>query len=97
MTLALLVDFKIQAQKANEFAEAIASNAATSLEKEAGCQRFDVCRSPQDPGHFFLYELYDDQAAINAHLAAEHFLHFDALTKPWVMDKQARVFRLGAA
>jgi quinol monooxygenase YgiN len=41
-------------------------------------------------GAFFLYELYDDQAAIAAHLLSPHFLEFDALTRDWVVGKVVR-------
>jgi quinol monooxygenase YgiN len=37
-----------------------------------GCRQFDVCRDPLDPALFFLYELYDDEAAIQAHLDSPH-------------------------
>ena len=90
MTHALLVDFQIHPERAEAFAEAIAHNAQRSLGDEPGCSRFDVCRDPADPGAFFLYELYDDPAAIKAHLAAPHFLAFDAMTRDWVVRKSVR-------
>ncbi|MDM0091050.1 MULTISPECIES: putative quinol monooxygenase [unclassified Variovorax] len=97
MTHALLVDFQIQPAQAEAFAEAIAHNAQRSLGDEPGCSRFDVCRDPQDPGAFFLYELYDDPAAIQAHLASPHFLAFDALTRDWVVRKAVRTHVLAEA
>lgn len=90
MTHALLVDFQIRPDKADAFAEAIARNARTSLSDEPGCSRFDVCRDPADPASFFLYELYDDTAAIAAHLATTHFRAFDAETRDWVVRKVVR-------
>ncbi|MEO8012841.1 MAG: putative quinol monooxygenase [Polaromonas sp.] len=90
MTHALLVDFHIQPEQAEAFAEAILHNAHCSLDKEPGCSRFDVCRDPKDAGTFFLYELYEDPAAIEAHLASSHFQQFDALTRDWVLRKVVR-------
>lgn len=90
MTLALIVDFQIAPDHAEAFAAAIAHNAAQSVSVEPGCQQFDVCRDPADAGTFFLYELYDDQAAIAAHVASPHYLAFDAQTKPWVLSKKVR-------
>jgi quinol monooxygenase YgiN len=29
--------------------------------------------SPDDPGTFFLYEMYDDEAGFDEHKASEHF------------------------
>ena len=43
---------------------------------EAGCRMYLVHRSTTDPRKFFLYEQYDDQAALDAHRAAPHFEQF---------------------
>jgi quinol monooxygenase YgiN len=40
---------------------------------EPGCRMYLVHRSLSDPRKFFLYEQYDDQAALDAHRAAPHF------------------------
>jgi (4S)-4-hydroxy-5-phosphonooxypentane-2,3-dione isomerase len=70
------------------FHEAIVENAGLSLETEPGCRQFDVCRRPGDPTLFFLYELYDDEAAFQAHLQSAHFLEMNARTADWVTAKQ---------
>lgn len=90
MTLALVVDFTIQPEHLAAFERALTENARQTREAEPGCQQFDVCRDPADPARIFLYERYDDQAAIDAHLAAPHFRAFDALTRPWVERKSVR-------
>ncbi len=41
---------------------------------EPGCRFYQAHRSPTDPRKFFLYEQYDDQAAIEAHRAAPYFI-----------------------
>jgi quinol monooxygenase YgiN len=43
---------------------------------EPGCRMYLVHRSPNDPRRFFLYEQYDDQAALDAHRAAPHFKEY---------------------
>lgn len=88
--LALLVEFRIHPPQIEAFARAIADNARASLEREPGCRRFDVCRDPADPALFLLYELYDDAAAIDAHLRSPHFLAMDAETRAWVAGKTVR-------
>lgn len=87
---ALIVEFRIHAAQVDAFAEAIAANARASRETEPGCRQFDVCRDPADPQLFFLYELYDDEAAVQAHLQAPHFLRMDAATRGWVAHKTVR-------
>lgn len=40
---------------------------------EPGCIAFDVYRGIENPRLFVLVEVYADQAAIDAHIAADHF------------------------
>jgi quinol monooxygenase YgiN len=40
---------------------------------EPGCRQYDPSRDPGRPGVFFIYEVYDDEAAFAAHEASEHF------------------------
>jgi quinol monooxygenase YgiN len=83
----LLVEFRIRAERADDFRAAIAANARASLADEPGCRCFDVCIDPADPQCFVLYELYDDEAAVQAHLRSAHFLAMDAATRDWVLAK----------
>jgi len=41
--------------------------------EEPGCRMYLAHRSTSDPRKFFLYEQYDDEAALDAHRAAAHF------------------------
>jgi quinol monooxygenase YgiN len=85
--LAVVVKFLIEPEFVECFERAIVANAAASRETEPGCRQFDVCRDPADPRVFFLYELYDDAAAFDAHCRTAHFLVMDALTAGWVQGK----------
>ena len=40
---------------------------------EVGVISFDVARGEQKPNVFALWEVYRDKAALDAHLASEHF------------------------
>ncbi len=40
---------------------------------EAGCRAYQTHRSTSDPRKFFIYEQYDDQAALEFHRATPHF------------------------
>ncbi|MEM9060088.1 MAG: putative quinol monooxygenase [Pseudomonadota bacterium] len=74
-------------ERAAAFSERVRQQAADSL-TEPGCQRFDVWVDPADPARTFLYEIYDDRAAFDAHLASEHFKAFDVEVAPWIIGKQ---------
>jgi autoinducer 2-degrading protein len=41
--------------------------------KESGVVQFQVGRSQEKPNVFALWEVYRDQAAVDAHRASEHF------------------------
>jgi quinol monooxygenase YgiN len=88
--LALIVEFRIKPEFVRGFAVAIEENARLSRDIEPGCRQFDVCRDAGEPGLFFLYELYDDEAAIQAHLRSPHFMQMDAATAGWVESKMVR-------
>ncbi len=85
--LTIVVEFRILPAHIEAFECAIIANATASRETEPGCRQFDVCRDPADPQLFFLYELYDDTAAFDAHLFTRHFLEMEALTAGWVQSK----------
>lgn len=87
---ALIVEFHIKPEFIGDFADAIADNARASRETEPGCRQFDVCRDPADASLFFLYELYDDEMAMQAHLQSEHFLQMNQRTASWVHSKRVR-------
>ena len=44
--------------------------------KEPGCSMYQVHRHKTDPRRFFIYEQYKDDAALEAHRTAPHFLQF---------------------
>jgi (4S)-4-hydroxy-5-phosphonooxypentane-2,3-dione isomerase len=80
--------FKIKPQNYSEFLVAMTSNAHTSLATELGCHQFDVCEGGStDHPEVFLYEVYASKEDFEAHLAAPHFIQFNALTMPWVASK----------
>jgi (4S)-4-hydroxy-5-phosphonooxypentane-2,3-dione isomerase len=69
----LVVSLRVKPGKDRQFLAAIEANAAASRRDEPGCRRFDVLRDNDDPQRYLLYELYDDEAAFQAHRAMPHF------------------------
>ena len=55
---------------------------------ERGVKIFIPYRSPEDPLSFFLFELYDDQAAWDAHQATKHFTDAIAELLPLVTKRE---------
>lgn len=82
------VTFRIKSGHEQAFRERILENARRSLADEVGCHQFDVCESVESGAEIFLYELYADRAAFDAHKASSHFRTFDRATAQMVADKQ---------
>ena len=89
---AVTVLFRVSPEDADAFGALVRENARASLRTEAGCVQFDVCTDPATPGDVFLYELYDDAAAFDAHLASDHFKAFDEAVKGMVQVKTVRTY-----
>jgi autoinducer 2-degrading protein len=87
---ALIVEFLIRPEHVRPFEAAVTENAQVSRSTEPGCRQFDICRDPARPERFLLYELYDDEAAVQAHLHSAHFLAFNQATGNWVEQKTVR-------
>jgi len=45
---------------------------------EAGCREYVFSPDPDDPDRTLLFEIWDDQAALDAHFATEHMAAFQA-------------------
>lgn len=79
------VKFSLRAGDEAAFLARVRRQAADSLREEPGCHVFEVW---QTPGAVFLYEVYEDAAAFEAHLASPHFRAFDEEVAPMVADKR---------
>ena len=90
---AVTVTFTIKPDRRGAFMHAMVNNAAKSKELEAGCHQFDVCTDADRPDEVFLYELYEDSAAFDAHLQSDHFAAFAALEDDLIVDKTIRTYR----
>ena len=71
--ISLVVHLDVIPERHEQFLAAITTQAGATFRDEPGCLRFDVCRSSADPHHYVFYEIYRDEAALEAHRAAPHF------------------------
>jgi quinol monooxygenase YgiN len=88
------VTFRLHPGATAAFLPLMRANADTSLGEEPGCHRFDVCTDPDDPLRVFLYELYRDRAAFDAHLTSTHFRDFSTATAHLIADKSVQCYEL---
>ena len=93
MPYAVAVTITINPADWDGFLPLMEANAAASLQSEVGCRQFDICTDTDTPNQVFLYEVYTDRAAFEAHLASAHYATFVTATKTMITDKTARTFR----
>ncbi len=65
------------------FIESTKNNHEGSI-TEPGCARFDVLRSSDEAGKFFLYEAYCDKAAAGAHKETSHYKTWRDTVADWM-------------
>ena len=83
------VDLDIVPAERDNYLAAIKENGAAAA-TEPGCKRFDILNLGSDPNHFFLYEIYDNEAALKAHRETPHFKKYAATTANMVAKREAR-------
>lgn len=92
MAYVVTVTFGIKPGQMAAFMPLMRDNADTSRADEPGCLQFDVCTDAAQPDTVFLYEVYTDRAAFDAHLQARHFLTFDAAVADMIATKAVVTF-----
>jgi len=84
----LLLKTQLQPGGLERFMEAMRVNAASSVRDEPGCLVFDVIRDFSDPDLVWLYEVYESEAAFEAHMLTEHFLVSRPLVEPLILSQE---------
>ncbi len=84
---AVCVTFQLRPGAFADFMPLILENARLSRLDEPGCHQFDVATDSKTPDAVFLYELYANRAAFEAHLAGDHFKVFDKAVSDLIADK----------
>jgi autoinducer 2-degrading protein len=76
--IALVASVKVKPDQREKFLAVIEDDSICSPRDEPGCARFDVLEDQSDANHFFFYEVYADEAAIQAHTRAPHYARWAA-------------------
>ena len=79
----IVAPLQIKPGHKDEFISALLDDARGSVNDEPGCLRFDVIQDSGDPNRIWLYEVYTDEAAFQAHTQAPHFIKWRDTVKDW--------------
>ena len=81
--IALIVQINIKEGFKDQFMASLNGDAVGSNNDEPGCYRFDVLQDNEHPNRIHLYEIYHDEAAVEAHRNAPHYTKWRAEVADW--------------
>jgi len=85
---AVCVTFELVPGGTGRFMPLIREQAATTLDREPRCKRFEIWTDAARPDTVFLFEEYDDADAFEQHLHCSHFIAFDAAVRDMVASRR---------
>jgi|SRR5688572_10343861 autoinducer 2-degrading protein len=71
--LAMWVKVRVKPDQRQRFLDAIEVDALGSERDEPGCLRFNVLQDLADENTYYFYEVYKDEAALEAHRTMPHY------------------------
>jgi len=83
------VDLDIAPAELDKYLAAVKENGAATI-KEPGCREYHIMVSATNPNNVLLFEVYDNDAAAQAHRATEHFKKYAATTANMVTARNVR-------
>lgn len=93
-TLALIVDIRLAPGAREAFLERVRAHARACLALEPGCLRFDVLSPDGEADRVVLYEVYADQAALDAHRATDRIATFFDDTRDMIAERSRVLCRV---
>ena len=81
--LVYAVDVKVKKGFEDEFLKACLDN-RKGTRTEPGNYRFDISQSSDEPGTFFLYEVYASEDDVAAHKETTHYLKWRETVADWM-------------
>ena len=85
-----IAEFEVKPGKLEQFLEFAEVDSRHSVADEPGCRQFTVTVDREQPHRVVLFEVYDDEAAFDAHLEMPHLKAFRAGIEPLVVSRHIR-------
>jgi (4S)-4-hydroxy-5-phosphonooxypentane-2,3-dione isomerase len=83
------VDIDVVPGQIDNYLAALKEDGAATVH-EPVCHEFNITVSQKDPNHVFIFEVYDDDAALNTHRQADYFKKYMETTKDMVAKRNVR-------
>ena len=88
------IHVNVKPEHRDEFIAASLANARATVQ-EPGNLRFDVNQQLDDPNRFVLYEVYRDEAGMNAHKETAHYAAWRDAVAAWMAEPRQGVKHVG--
>jgi autoinducer 2-degrading protein len=88
--IAVCVYVHVKPESREAFVEASLENARNTI-LEPGNLRFDVLQQVDDLNRLLVYEVYRDEAGMNAHKETVHYARWRAAVAPWMAEERRGV------
>ena len=84
------VHVHVKPENRDDFVRVSRENASNTV-NEPGNLRFDVIQQIDDPNRFMLYEVYQDEAAMQAHKETAHYAAWRDAVADWMAEPRQGV------
>ena len=92
--IVLVVELTLVPGSKDNFLARVRRHREIVLKEEPGCRQFDVLVPDDRADTVLLHEVYDDQAAFDAHMETPHMKAYREDTGPMVADRRRTLCRL---
>ena len=89
--ISIFVTIRIKSGFFDRFVDAVYDDGKGSVRDEDGCFRFDVLKNSSTQNTIHLYEVYRDNAALEAHRSSPHYIKWRSTVEPWFDGPPERV------
>ena len=89
--ISIFVTIRIKEGLSDQFTESSFGDSQGSVKDESGCFRFDILKNSEEANLFHLYEVYEDEAALDAHRNAPHYKKWRSTVEDWFDGEIERV------
>jgi quinol monooxygenase YgiN len=89
--IAIIVEFDIDPAQFMAFNERIRAHAKRTLAVEKECRQFDVLVPKEGQNRIVLYEIYDSEAAVKAHIESDRYAEYQRSVKDMIKDRRVKI------
>jgi (4S)-4-hydroxy-5-phosphonooxypentane-2,3-dione isomerase len=92
MSFVLAVNIRVKPENVERFMALLLAN-AREARKEPGCRQFEVLVDTSDATKLLLFEVYNDEKALEAHQQTPHFKKYLAEAVPLLASRERQVLK----